>query len=123
MTEAEWLACNDPVAMREDLRADASDRKLRLYFCGGCRHMTHLYYRPESLAAVEVAERFADGLADEQDLARAEWDAESPTFGYDFEEHFWKQYPDPKGRAIVSRLVEMQALPQSVLSGGDWRVN
>ena len=37
MTEAEWLACNDPTPMLEFLRDKASERKLRLFFCACCR--------------------------------------------------------------------------------------
>jgi hypothetical protein len=78
MTEAEWLACTDPQPMLEYLRGKASDRKWRLYLCGGCRQIAHLYFRTESLAAVEVAERFADGQVDSFELARAVSAAEVP---------------------------------------------
>jgi hypothetical protein len=39
MTEAEWLACDDPEQMRVYLRGKkvATDRKLRLYGCACCR--------------------------------------------------------------------------------------
>ena len=33
MTEAEWLASDDPTPLLEYLRGEASDRKLRLYAC------------------------------------------------------------------------------------------
>jgi hypothetical protein len=33
MTEAEWLAANDPFRMAEFLVGTASDRKLRLFTC------------------------------------------------------------------------------------------
>ena len=39
MTEAAWLACTDPRPMLEFLRDQASDRKLRLFACGCCRHV------------------------------------------------------------------------------------
>jgi hypothetical protein len=31
MTEAEWLACDDPAPMLGSVRGKASDRKLRLF--------------------------------------------------------------------------------------------
>src|ERR1700720_2978691 len=62
MTEAEWLACTDPTPMLKFLRGKASDRKLRLFACACCRRYCHML-TPETLDALRVAERFADGLA------------------------------------------------------------
>ena len=122
MTESEWLACTDPKPMLEFVRMKASDRKVRFYFCGGCHYIDHLFFRPESLTAVEVAERFADGNATQVELDRAEWDAESPTFGYEFEKEGFTDSSSYK-MAVVPRLVEMGALPESALSGGEWQVD
>jgi hypothetical protein len=119
--EAEWLTCTDPLMMFEFVRGKVSDRKLRLYLCGGCRQIAHLFFRPESITAVEVAERFADGEASLEELDRAEWDAESPTFGYEFEKEGFS-YSSPYKMKVVPRLVEMGALPESALSGGEWQV-
>jgi hypothetical protein len=66
MTEAEWLACDDPTQMLNHLRydgvylADASDRKLRLFACACCRRVWGWIPNPDALAAVEVSERFED---------------------------------------------------------------
>src|SRR5262245_59190965 len=88
MTEDDWLASGDP---RELLRfllrgrrgrrrgrrnrrppaASLSDRKSRLFTCACCRLVWHLLKDERSRAAVEVAERFADGLVDEDERARA----------------------------------------------------
>src|SRR5262245_14835643 len=94
MTEQEWAECTDPTPMLEFLKRRASDRKLQLYLCGGCRHIAHLFFDAASVAAIEVGEQFADGQADEEELGRAAWAAEAPTFGYDFEEWFGNRWSD-----------------------------
>jgi hypothetical protein len=68
MTEAEWLACADPRKMLEALRGKSSERKWRLFACAygrAVRGSQHLL-GPSTAA---VAERYADGLAGDQDLA------------------------------------------------------
>jgi hypothetical protein len=82
MTEADWLTCQQPQLMLDFLRDSGrvSDRKCRLFGVACCRHFLHLLghgaCRPEhqqalSRRAVEVTERFADGLASPRDLADA----------------------------------------------------
>jgi hypothetical protein len=71
MTEAEWLACTDPYVLLTFLRGKVSDRKLRLFACACCRWIWDLYFDDRSRQAVEVAERYADGLADKAECARA----------------------------------------------------
>jgi hypothetical protein len=60
MTEAEWLACEDPHAMLEFLKGKASYRKLRLFAVACCRVIspqlkTHSFHR-----LVDIAEQCAD---------------------------------------------------------------
>lgn len=64
MTEAEWLACADPVPMLEFLQAHerASARKLRLFAVACARRLGERNH-PLARAAVDVAELFADGRA------------------------------------------------------------
>lgn len=71
MTEAEWLACTNPDVMLDHLDTGASERKLRLHGCACCRRMAHLLTDERSRAALETAERFADGLASREELTAA----------------------------------------------------
>jgi len=70
MTEAEWLACEDPQAMLELLRSKVSDRKLRLFTVACCR--TFL-----GSDLLRIMERFADGVAAPDEFGRdwfSAWD-------------------------------------------------
>jgi hypothetical protein len=77
MTEAEWNACTDPVVMLESLRGNATsdfeeatkgnNRKCRLFACACCRRIWDWIKDARSQKAVDVAERFADGVASEEE--------------------------------------------------------
>jgi hypothetical protein len=67
VTEAGWLAAEDPREMLEFIGSRASDRKLRLLACACCRRVWHLANAPGRVA-VETAERFADGQATGEEL-------------------------------------------------------
>jgi hypothetical protein len=68
MTEAEWLACDDPRALLEHLGPSASGRKLRLFACGYLRETVD---DPDDdlIHAIDVAEAVADGVACEPEVA------------------------------------------------------
>jgi hypothetical protein len=70
MTEDEWQNCQNPMPMLEFLgsSARASDRKLRLFVCACCRRIPSLISDGRCRRAVEMSERFADGLSSEQEL-------------------------------------------------------
>lgn len=81
MTEQEWLVSEAPQRMLSGLNDAAgpwgirtfrpSERKLRLFAVACCRMVWHLLTDERSRRAVEVAERYADGLATEEELLEA----------------------------------------------------
>ncbi len=91
MTEAEWLACEDPRRMlgfvRGDKRNPLPERRSRLFGVACCRRLLHLIVDSRSRKALEVTERYADGTAttDELDAAYSE--------AFDVEA-FYAEHPD-----------------------------
>jgi hypothetical protein len=71
MTERDWLECTDSPKMLEFLWEKASDRKLRLFACGCCRLVWHLFIDERSNRAVEAAEQYADGAISDGELDAA----------------------------------------------------
>jgi hypothetical protein len=72
VTEAEWLAANDPEAMVEFLRSRrASSRKLRLFARACCRRIWNALGDERGRTAFETAEQFADGLVERKVLTAA----------------------------------------------------
>jgi hypothetical protein len=71
MTEDEWLNCRDPERMLEYLRDKAGNRSLRRFATACCRRIWHLFAHEESRRAVEIAEKYAEGLVSERDRQAA----------------------------------------------------
>jgi hypothetical protein len=75
MDEPEWLASGAPDKMIQYLdrcyTGTVGERKLRLFACACCRRIWDRLPDAEHRRAVEVAERFADGLAGPTELAEA----------------------------------------------------
>jgi hypothetical protein len=77
MTEAEWLACEDPRPMLELLTENASDRKLKLFATASFRHITDLLPDSEQQRAIEMLEQMAEGTATKEARSTAIRDAHS----------------------------------------------
>ena len=71
MTEAEWVACNDPEKMLVQVKGLASDRKLRLFSVACHRRVAHLCHDVRSRSCADVEELYADGRATANELRLA----------------------------------------------------
>lgn len=71
MTEAEWLACDDPGDLYNHLGEQVSPRKLRLFACACTRHISHLFFDDRCWKVVEIGEKFADSMVGETERAEA----------------------------------------------------
>jgi hypothetical protein len=70
--EAKWLCeVADAVPLLQFVRGTASERKLRLFAVACCRRVWHLLPVGAVREAVEVAERFAEGMATAEELRAA----------------------------------------------------
>jgi hypothetical protein len=74
VTEREWLRSTDPQPMLTFLRGRGifSERKARLFVVACCRRISSLLTDDMSRNAVEVAEQYAEGLADDAALKVAQ---------------------------------------------------
>ena len=73
-SEDEWMSSTELVVMLDFLsltQQKRSDRKWRLFACACCRRIWRLLIDDRCMRAVEVAERFADSGATEDDLQAA----------------------------------------------------
>jgi len=113
MTEAEWMVAADPHLVLTFLREKATDRKLRLFSCACCRNVPHLMPDSRSQLALNVAERVADGLADER-----EWDnAIRMLRGLPPDHTQWTLFPDAfiaaeRGASFTAAAVHSATKPQ-----------
>jgi hypothetical protein len=71
MTEEEWERCGDTPKMLAFLGDRPSDRQFRLFACACCRRVWHLLPDPAMREAIELLERYADGLASRDEVALA----------------------------------------------------
>jgi hypothetical protein len=107
VTEAEWLACEDPTPMLEFLRVRASDRKLRLFAVACCRRKWKFFTDERCAQAVEIAEVFAD---DDNAVGNLDWAAQGTRLAL----HEWR--PKQGSQGILVRVSSAShALAQSHL--------
>jgi hypothetical protein len=68
-----WLSSQEPQKLLEWLSANGrlTERKARLFAGACCRRVWRLLRDERSHQAIEVAERYADGLTSDEDLAKA----------------------------------------------------
>jgi hypothetical protein len=69
--EAKWLACQDPCELLEMVKRRVNVRKMRLVGVACCRRISKLFHADACHRGVEVAERYADGLAGADELFEA----------------------------------------------------
>jgi hypothetical protein len=68
MTEAEWLACDDPTPLLEFARGTSSNRKIRLFAVGCCRAVWDSIPDGQLRDVIRVVERHLDGTATDDEL-------------------------------------------------------
>jgi hypothetical protein len=71
MTEAEWLACTDPMPMLEFLQGKASERKFLLLSVACCRRIVNSFTNERSKKAFVDFEQFADRDTDKTSIQEA----------------------------------------------------
>jgi hypothetical protein len=70
MTEAEWMACDEPWQMLNHLGSKVSNRKLRLFCVAWCR-TAGLQPEIEIATTFDLMERYADGMSNDAELLAA----------------------------------------------------
>ncbi len=132
MTEAEWLASDDPTAMLEALRThwrgDEADlvRLTHRYLLACCRAIWRLLPMEASRVGIEVTERVIEGRATREEFDRARYEAEGAAFYLDYcepcrecedptETEDWIQYFAEKRDRIDPWVREVEAIPPEEL--------
>jgi hypothetical protein len=76
MNEETWLTTPDVEAMLARAPIVWNDRLRRLFACACCRRLWSILTREQYRAAVETAERYADGRTSTNELRRVTWTRE-----------------------------------------------
>jgi hypothetical protein len=124
MTEAEWLECDDPVRLLSFATQQLPFRKVLLYGVACCREQWHLFPNPYSRAAVEWAERYADGLVtrDDEDYSDLDWRSEGAALHYEYvlatarpnRVEAWEAWWDEESTHDLARLSGQIPSPEEV---------
>jgi hypothetical protein len=114
VTEAKWLAANDPGPMLELLRdrGSVSDRKLRLFACACCRQVWNHLTDEKLQKAVAVAEEFADGEGSPEELRRLRRAEDTVSFLA-----YYGHHRDARRVRVSAARAVWEASRQSVLAG------
>ncbi len=108
MTEAEWLACDDPARMLRYCGERASDRKLRLFSCACCRRGMQFIEDVRLRDAIETIENIADRVRDRrkskvgkvcQELANLSPNQRHSYFG-------WELWTASRSSKVLHRLID-----------------
>ena len=70
-TEADWNALEDPTSLLAFLHDRGTEQQWRLFAVACCRRIEQFMFDPRSRRAVDVAERYARGLASTNELEEA----------------------------------------------------
>jgi hypothetical protein len=116
MTEEQWLACKNPDTMLDfawDNQGKISNRKLRLFAMLCCRQVWDLL-DVRSRHAVEIAERYAEGLATPEEMDTATNNAENAA---DDASAKWYEGDESAANALLS-AAEAAACGVGAVGGG-----
>lgn len=120
MTEAEWLEFTYPGTLLDFLRLKAGkrDRKLRLFACGLVRRFMWPFLADERIRkAVEMSERFGDGVATLKELETARQAARAVVRGMDKK---GKTEPVPREARGAAGLAAMVAVTKGSEAAQIW---
>lgn len=115
MREHEWLECEQSRPMLDYLIHKASGRKFRLYAVACCRRIWAHLRDERAREAVEVAERFAEGAADKQELRAARRAVALARY-----ELHWRQRARAPGYALMAAFAAVADQPWDAARQASW---
>jgi hypothetical protein len=120
MTEREWLKATDCRQLIELLEHHSSGRKARLFACGIGRALWKFLGDDRSRAAVDAAERHADGDADSAELIAVHDAAADAIRGTTSRVAYWVADRHPwQGARVVALSIEQASNDHDA---ADWRL-